>query len=249
MSEFAPGEVGGMPITELAVARKSQQVVGAVTVTDGGAGYAEPPAVSFSSPHGPGPVKYSNRRFATGVARIEGGQVVGIDITDEGQGYQTDYPPTVTIEGGATAAVSSRTTGYRYFLTWIFDGEGPREDGDRVEPNEATNLDVFQIQRTTETDAAGDPIWTDYMGRTSGGYRHFMSEVFESDVFERAVGFRVRATAAGSDPDGPWTDAAYGAVPSAVQITNESGESVTARLNGTETIIPAGGQTQIAIGG
>lgn len=70
--------------------------VKSVTITNGGAAYATPPTVTFTSVDG----GYG----ATGVANISGGSVVSVSITNVGSGYLT--APTVTFTGGGGASAA-----------------------------------------------------------------------------------------------------------------------------------------------
>jgi uncharacterized repeat protein (TIGR01451 family) len=69
--------------------------VAAVNVTNGGAGYVTPPAVSFTGGGGTG---------AAGTAILSGGSVIAVTMTNGGTGYTT--APTVSFSSGAAAATS-----------------------------------------------------------------------------------------------------------------------------------------------
>ena len=64
------------------------------TVTSGGSGYTSAPNVSFSLGTGPSPIA------AQGVAIIEGGSVVAIEMVSNGAGYRFTDTVTVTFTGG-----------------------------------------------------------------------------------------------------------------------------------------------------
>lgn len=77
------------------------------TVTDGGSGYSASPTVTISDPDFPsGGVDDPNGAQATAIATVQGGVIVGIDISYGGAGY---FEPTVEITDdtgtGATATV------------------------------------------------------------------------------------------------------------------------------------------------
>lgn len=81
------------------------------TVTDGGSGYTESPTVTITDPDFPsGNWVDPNGQTATAVATVQGGVIVGIDITYGGAGY---FQPTVEITDttgtGATATVEVST--------------------------------------------------------------------------------------------------------------------------------------------
>jgi hypothetical protein len=79
--------------------------IAAITVTDGGSGYVNPPTVTFSAPNDSG----GSRPVAT--AEIESGVVTAITITSPGTGYIT--APTVSISpstgSGGTNATATAT--------------------------------------------------------------------------------------------------------------------------------------------
>lgn len=91
--------VVSVDIIEIDVLSNVGSVLG-VNVTDGGLGYATPPAVSFSGGGGSG---------AQAVATVSGGSVTGITITNGGTGYTS--LPTVTIgpPNGVTPATATTT--------------------------------------------------------------------------------------------------------------------------------------------
>ncbi len=64
------------------------------TVTNGGSGYTSAPDISFSIGTGPSPIA------AQGVAIVEGGQVVRVEMVSSGAGYLFTDTITVTISGG-----------------------------------------------------------------------------------------------------------------------------------------------------
>lgn len=65
-----------------------------VTITNGGSGYVSSPLVTFSIGTGPNPI------VAQGVAIVEGGQVVGVEIVSSGAGYLFTDAVTITFTGG-----------------------------------------------------------------------------------------------------------------------------------------------------
>lgn len=76
---------------------KGGRVVG-VHMVGGGLAYTQPPQVIFDSTSGEG---------ARGIAIIENGLVIRVDITSPGKGYLT--PPTIRFVGGAPAVLASAT--------------------------------------------------------------------------------------------------------------------------------------------
>src|SRR5665648_487134 len=78
---------------------KASPIVGGVTVTNGGTGYTQPPAVTITGGGGTG---------ATARAIVEGGSVTGIELITTGSGYLS--APTVTITGGGTGASGATAT-------------------------------------------------------------------------------------------------------------------------------------------
>ena len=98
-----------------------------ITVTNGGSGYTEAPAVTFSA---------GNGSTATGTATISGGQVTAITLDRDPNGvtfYQEGKyttPPTITIEGGGGSGAAATTT--------IYDVQ----EGD-VTPDETASKETF----------------------------------------------------------------------------------------------------------
>ena len=66
-------------------------VVGIVTVTDGGGGYAGLPTITFSAPVGSGATAIAEAVVSTA------GTITAIHILDAGAGYATTNPPTITV--------------------------------------------------------------------------------------------------------------------------------------------------------
>jgi len=66
-----------------------------VTITNGGSGYTSAPDVTFSIGTGPNPI------VAQGVAIVEGGQVVRVEMVSSGAGYRFTDAVTVTFTGGS----------------------------------------------------------------------------------------------------------------------------------------------------
>jgi hypothetical protein len=64
-------------------------------IDDGGSGYTSAPSVTFTSVDGKG-------KDAAGIAVVQGGKVVGVTITNRGQGYIK--PPTITFGGPGSGA-------------------------------------------------------------------------------------------------------------------------------------------------
>jgi hypothetical protein len=56
-----------------------------ISITNPGAGYVHVPTLTFSS------------GSATATATVDGGEIVGVTITDPGSGYTVDSPPTITV--------------------------------------------------------------------------------------------------------------------------------------------------------
>jgi hypothetical protein len=75
-----------------------------VTIDEGkgGAGYTDPPIVTFEKP--------TNGRAAAGTAVISGGKVTGVQITDPGEGYTSVSATTVTIAPPTAAAAAGSST-------------------------------------------------------------------------------------------------------------------------------------------
>jgi hypothetical protein len=90
--------------------------VTAITVTNGGTGYATAPTVAITGGGGSG---------ATAVATVVSGVVTAITVTDDGAGYTT--APTVAIRGGggsgasATATIAAGVTGPQQLQTTSTD--------------------------------------------------------------------------------------------------------------------------------
>lgn len=78
--------------------------------TAGGTGYSANPTVTISTPDFPsGAANSPNGRQATAIATVEAGVIVGIDITDGGDGY---FQPTVEItDPTGTGATATLTVG------------------------------------------------------------------------------------------------------------------------------------------
>ncbi len=83
-----------------------------LTITNGGTGYAMPPAVAISAPGASGGVN------ATATATLTGGIVTGLTITNPGSGYLTNPAVSIAPPGGggvtatATAPISLGGSGY-----------------------------------------------------------------------------------------------------------------------------------------
>lgn len=93
----------GDPICE-PDAKRNDTIAGGITITNPGAGYTSPPAITIAPP--------SNGRQATATTTITDGLVTGITITDPGKGYSS--PPTITIApppAGGTQATAAATLG------------------------------------------------------------------------------------------------------------------------------------------
>jgi hypothetical protein len=78
------------------VSRDGGTTVNSVAVTDGGGGYLVPPAVTFTGGGGTG---------AAGVAVIDNGRVIRVNITNTGSGYTSD--PTVVFSESTTKATAT----------------------------------------------------------------------------------------------------------------------------------------------
>lgn len=89
---------GVSAFTELGAEANAYSPVASVTITNGGAGYASAPTVTFSAPGGSGTT-------ATGTAVISGGVVTSVTITNPGSGYE--LVPTVTFSGGSPATAAT----------------------------------------------------------------------------------------------------------------------------------------------
>jgi len=76
-------------------ARNAGGGVASVTVTNGGSGYAAPPAVTF------------NTAGAAGTAVLTGGVVTSVTLTNRGSGYNPQTPPTVTFAAPGGAGVTA----------------------------------------------------------------------------------------------------------------------------------------------
>ena len=78
--------------------------ISGVTITNGGSGYTQSPAVTFSDPSESWGIK------ATGTAEITNGRVTGVTMISNGRGYTGT--PTVTIAGAATGTPDILPTYY-----------------------------------------------------------------------------------------------------------------------------------------
>jgi len=124
--------------------------VNSISVSPGGSGYIDAPAVKFSGGGGSG---------ATAVATVSGGVVTAITVTSAGNGYTS--APTVTLNGGggtgaaATASVAVNTSGGITFAdsgaaaTTIL-GTSPTYTGDTTISGNATlNLSSTSVNLNT----------------------------------------------------------------------------------------------------
>jgi autotransporter-associated beta strand protein len=95
------GLAGGLAIygEALVLKGKGDGAVGAVAITNGGAGYTSVPTVTFSPPQVAGGVT------ATGIATILNGQVQSVTITNHPSGYTS--APTVTFTGGGFTTIAT----------------------------------------------------------------------------------------------------------------------------------------------
>ena len=83
---------GGGGKNFVGTATTAHGVVGIITVTDGGSGYAGLPTITFSAPVGSGATAIAEAVVSTA------GTITAIHILDAGAGYETSNPPTITIE-------------------------------------------------------------------------------------------------------------------------------------------------------
>jgi len=83
---------GGGGKNFVGTATTAHGVVGIITVTDGGSGYAGLPTITFSAPVGSGATAIAEAVVSTA------GTITAIHILDAGTGYETSNPPTITIE-------------------------------------------------------------------------------------------------------------------------------------------------------
>ena len=104
-----------------AVATVTGVFVTGVTVTDGGSGYANPPAVTITDTSGSG---------ATATAQISGGVVTNINVNSAGTGYSSS--PTVSIAPPPPSVAND--------ILWTNDGTG----GAGGEPSTAVSVAVQQ---------------------------------------------------------------------------------------------------------
>lgn len=97
--------------------------VGSFTITNPGSGYTSPPTVSVSIGTGP------NAIAAQGIAIIDNGQLVGVEVASSGQNYTDTDVITVSVTGGggASAAVTAVKNPVYYTIAGVtetFTGVG-----------------------------------------------------------------------------------------------------------------------------
>ncbi len=83
------GKVGTLAVNDGVTYTLSGNGVTSYSLTNCGLGYATAPSITFNTP--------TNGTVATGTAVVQGGVVVGINITNPGVGYTAGSTPTVTI--------------------------------------------------------------------------------------------------------------------------------------------------------
>lgn len=111
----------GFGTTGLLANPMASGAVNAVSITNGGSGYASAPTVTFSAPTGTG----GRIATATGTAVISGGVVTSIVITDGGGGYLS--APSITFSGGnpsVAASASSIIGSIGWYLATTFGSIG-----------------------------------------------------------------------------------------------------------------------------
>jgi len=125
-----------------AVATVTGVFVTGVTVTDGGSGYANPPAVTITDTSGSG---------ATATAQISGGVVTNINVNSAGTGYSSS--PTVSIAPPPPSVAND--------ILWTNDGTS----GAGGEPSTAVSVAVQQglftvfLGDTTLANMEPVPVW------------------------------------------------------------------------------------------